>query len=471
MLKNLSNILLAFSFLLFGCKSQEEIQVNESLSVDADMIKNIDMETDQFTEYVDDQIDTVSVEIIAATRNRTIQRSAVEMKKFFNKRLHKYENIEDPRKAFLNSWSLVYRFKDYISKGDGKSLFGEQQPMLDKSLENVLFHFENTAQKHLSKKQLSRITKDLKKYSEEYPIKGYYQDAPEITSSVFTNFLSIPMAPFKAVNAINKGGESIESISKTVARFTDIAEDLPDEIRWQLQVLAVQLQQNDILKTNTESFQTLAQTSAQLVKIVDQYPDRVSDKVKKAAKDLEKTITQLNTLSKQVDTSMSKLQASSENFKKFGDDVNQSTEKITESLQQVEKSSQALTKAAEAVSVAMKDIQAFSTYINESSEKNPREKDQDPFLVQVEKSSTALAKSAEEIRKTLEKVMELSDKKLFNDELSVIDKKAHDTVTMTREESQTLVDYAFKKALLLIVAIFLLAMIVTITKGRMAKSA
>ena len=464
--------IIAFLCCLFGgCKSQEEVQVNESLSVDAGMIKNIDMETDEFTEYVDDQIDSVSVEIIAATRNRTIQRSAVEMKKFFNKRLHKYENIEDPRKAFLNSWSLVYRFKNYVDNGDGKSLFGDQQPMLSKSLKNILFHFENIAKKHLSKKQLSRIQKDLKKYADEFPIKGYYQDTPEMKLSVFTNFLSIPMAPFNAVSAINKGGESIENISKTVARFTDIAEDLPDEIRWQLQVLAVQLQQNDILKTNTDSFQKLAQTSEQLVQLVDKYPDKVSETVKKAAKDLETTIAQLNTLSKQIDSSMTKLQVSSENFKKFGNDVNQSTEKITDSLQHVEKSSKALTKAAEAVSLAMKDIQAFTTYINENAKKNPKKEGTDSFLVEVEKASTALAKSATEIRGTLDKVMEISNNKPFKDEINAIDKKAQETLTMTREESQTLVDYAFKKAIILIGIIFFFSIVFLITKSRMTKTA
>ena len=464
-------ILLITTLFYTGCKTKDEVQLNQSLSVDANMIKNFDLETDQFIEYIDDQIDSISVDIIASTRNRATQRAAMEMKKFFNKRIHKYENIDDPRKTFLSTWSLIYRYLNYISDGDGKSLFGDQQEKIKTTMATIQTHMENIADKHLNDKQMKTIKKDLENYAKEYPIKGYYQDAPEIATTGFVDYIKIPLAPFRAINAINEGRASIEDISKTVARFTDIAEDLPDEIRWQLQVLAVQLQQNDILKTNTESFQKLAQTSEQLVKIVDQYPDKVSEKVKKAAKDLETTVKQLNTISKQIDASMTKLQASSQNFEAFGKDINQSTEKITASLKQVEQSSNALSKAAESVSKAMKDIMAFSKHLDETSDKSPDREDKDPFLVQVEKASMALEKTASEISATLQKVIELSDKKPFSEEISSLDKKAQDTVKMTREESQSLVDYVFEKALILISVIFVLALILIITKSRVSKTA
>ena len=474
---NLSKILfpagILLSFLLFcsGCKSQEEVVVNESLTLDADAIKNIDMEKDVFTEYIDSQIDTISVEVVASTKNRTTQRAAIEMRKFFNKKLHKYENVIDSRKTFLNTWSLVYRFEDYITKGDGKSLFGTQQEEVKKTISAIMFHLEKLAGKHLTDKQLKRVKNDLSAYAAEYPIKGYFQDTPEITTNGFVDFLRIPLAPFRAVGAINKGGQSMEDIANTVARFTDITEDLPDEIRWQLQVLAVQLQQNDILKTNTDSFQSLAKTSEQLVKIVDQYPEKVSEKVKKAAKDLEATVQQLSTISKQIDASMAKLQNSSENFDNFGKNINQSTEKITASLKQVEQSSEALTKAASAVSLAMKDIMAFTKYIEESSDPEEEKKDEDSFLVQVEKASAALEKSAAEISGTLQKVIDLSDKKPFSDEINSIDKKAQSAVILTRQEGQSLIDYIFKKAIILISVIFILSLIVVITKSRVSKAA
>ena len=465
--------ILFLPILLFisGCKNTDEVQLNESLSVDANMIKNIALETDDFIEYIDDQIDSISVEIIAATRNRATQRAAMEMKKFFNKRIHKYENIDDPRKTFLSTWSLIYRYLNYISSGDGKSLFSDQQENIKKTVSALQFHMEQIAKKHLNPKQLKSIKKDLENYAKEYPIKGYYQDAPEIATSGFVDYIQIPLAPFRAINAINEGRASIEDISKTVARFTDIAEDLPDEIRWQLQVLAVQLQQNDILKTNTDSFQKLAQTSEQLVKIVDKYPDKISEKVKTAAKDLETTIKQLNTISKQIDSSMNKLEASSKNFETFGKDINQSTDKMVASLKQVEQSSNALTKAADAVSKAMKDILAFTKHLDETSDESEDTKDRDPFLVQVEKASSALEKSAAEISGTLQKVIELSDKKPFSEEINSIDKKAQNAVVMTRQESQSLVDYIFKKAIILISIIFILSLIVIITKSRVAKPA
>ena len=463
--------LILIGIIVSGCKSQEEVQVNSSLSVDADMIKNIDLEKDDFTEYIDDQIDTITVDIIAGTTNRTNQRAAIEMKKFFNKRMIKYENIEDPRKTFLNVWSLIKRYREYITEGDGKALFGNQQKKVIDTVDALQFHIEQIAEKHLTGKQLKRVQKDLQNYVKNYPIKGYYQDAPEVAKTGFADVLQIPLAPFRAVNAINEGTASIEDISKTVARFTDIAEDLPDEIRWQLQVLAVQLQQNDILKTNTESFQKLAQTSEQLVKIVDKYPDKISEKVKKAAKDLEKTINQLNDISKQIDASMSKLQTSSENFQKLGVSINESTEKVVSSLKQVEQSSQALTKAAEAVSTAMKDIQSFSEYLDKNADKSEDAKKKDPFLVQVEKASSALEKSAAEVSTTLQKIIDLSDKKPFSNEINSIDQKAKDTLVITREESQSLVDYIFQKSLILIGLIFILSMIVVITKSRLAKKA
>lgn len=467
------HILITASLLfLWSCKSNEEVKVNNTLSVDANAIKNMDIEKDEFTELVDDQIDNLSVEIISNNPNRTIQRASIEMKKFFSKKLKKYNEIVDPRKTFFNTWSLVYRFDNYVSKGDGKNLFGDQQALVVKTISGLLADHEKIAGKHLTKKQYKTASERLKNYAAEYPITGYFQDLPETNTSGFVEYLNIPLAPFKAVNAINKSGESIESISKTVARFTDIAEDLPDEIRWQLQVLAAQLQQNDILKTNTTSFAKLAESSEKLAAIIDKYPDRVSSKISQATKDLDSTIKQLNEISKQIDQSMTKLQTSSENFKDLGNNINQSTEKVSASLKQVESSSTSLTKAAEAVSKAVKDIQAFSEYLNkDEGDKKPEDKNEDSFLVEVEKASTALEKSAAEISVTLAKIIELGNSKPFSQEITALDSKAKQTLLATRQESETLVNYIFKKALILTFIIFALAMILVITRGKVSQKA
>ena len=465
----LSLVTISLSFFP-SCKSSEEVQVNSSLSVDADAIKNIEVTGDTYAELVSDVIDNVSIELISGTRNRNVQRAAIEMKKFFNKKMKKFENIEDPRKTFLNTWSLIYRFQAYVTTGDGKNLFTDQQDKVKTTLTEILLNYEATAKKHLNEKQFPAIQNDLKKYADTFPIKGYFQDAPEAAANGFISYITIPLAPFKAVGAINQSGQSMEDIAKSVAKFTEITEGLPDEIRWQLQVLAVQLQQNDILKTNTDSFKKLAETSEQLTAIVEKYPDRVSEKVTTAAKDLDKTISKLETISKQIDDSMTRFQTSSENFKHLGDNINSSSEKIASSLKQVEQSSKALTAAAENVSKTVQDIQKFAEYVNKDNENSSPGKTEDSFLVEVEKASTALEKSASQVTTALNKILELGQKKPLNEEILALDASAKKTVIMTREQSETLIDHIFKKALILVFVIFALAMITVITKSRLTKT-
>ncbi len=452
-------------FLFFGCKSHDE---NEKKGVEqkGSERQELGLSRVDFIDLVNDRVDAISLEIISTTQERSVQKAAIEMKKFFSKRLRRYRELDDVREGFVKTWALVYRFNIYINGPDGGNLFGGHQPMVQKVSGELLNDFKLMAKKELSKEQYEATEEALKKYVVEHEVYGYFQDKPESESFKFFEYLNLPFAPFKAVDSFNKSGESIEDISKTVARFTDIAEELPEEIRWQLQALAAQLQNNGILKTNTESFSKLAESSEKLTKIIEAYPEEVTKKAQLISLELDERIKQLAELSKQVDVSMGKLEKSSENFKNLGESVERSVAKVDTTVKEVESSSQALTKAAEEVGKVVKQIYDLTVFIEEKSGGEKRKEGEDSYMVEVKKAAEALEKSASEVVKIFDRIEKLGENKLLSEEVKIIEGRAKETLVVTRKESEALVDYIFRKALLLVVIIFVFLIILIIFKRR-----
>ncbi|MCM8535732.1 MAG: hypothetical protein NE334_07340 [Lentisphaeraceae bacterium] len=461
-------IFLLLTILFTGCSSNPESSAN--ILEDTEFtIKDSTKFMNEFREIEDSlstKIEETFLEVLTSSNNREVQKNVIRIRQFVTGRLRNLEET-DPRLVTLYAWSFFRRLHEYTTNGDGRFLFGKSQEILSKSLKEIDTTFYLFTTKYLEPETLNEVSSKINKYVESTPIIGVFEDK-EKSAGAFSDMLDIPLTPFRALGAVNKGGQGIADIAVTANRFTDIVEDLPEDLRWQLQVLTLQLQDNKILKENTKTLKSLATSFEKMNKSMETYPKFWQEERKLLFAETNKVMVQLETISKSINDSTKNIKASSQNFSNLGKDIDSSATKITSSLKQVDASSQSLTKAANAVSQTISNIQKISEYFKSNSSDDEKNKDSPDFLVQVEKSAAALGKSAHEISEALKQIQTLSNDKPFSDQISSIDQVSQKTLALTRSESEALVDYIFIRALILIGLVFLAGLILALVKKKKA---
>jgi ABC-type transporter Mla subunit MlaD len=228
-----------------------------------------------------------------------------------------------------------------------------------------------------------------------------------------------------------------------------------------LQVLALQLEENTILKENTDSIKKLADSSDRLVTMLDHYPDKINEKAVPLIAEMNALVAELKEISTNINKSTGEVKESSENFKNLGTDVKDSANILVSSLKQVEESSNALNKAGASVSTTVKDIQNMvASFSSEDDSSTPTEPDKyPPVLIQVQEGAIALDKSAQQVNDVLDKLNTLLDATKLKERAAIIDDVSQKTLAMTRLEAEGLIDSIFKKLLILIGVTFILAII------------
>ncbi|MCM8530348.1 MAG: hypothetical protein NE330_04240 [Lentisphaeraceae bacterium] len=468
-LKINSLLFIALSILFTGCSSNPEESSTTILDDTEFSIEDSTKFLNEFREIeatLSTKIEETFLEILTSSSNREIQKNVIRIRQFVTGRLRNLEET-DPRLVTLYAWSFFRRLNKYTTTGDGRFLFGNSQKLLTETLKEIDNTFYLFAAKYLDPEPLKEVSDKINQYVNSTPITGIFEDKEKSTNA-FSDMLDIPLTPFRALGAVNRGGQGIADIAVTANRFTDIVEDLPEDLRWQLQVLTLQLQDNKILKENTETLKSLAASFDKMNKSMETYPKFWQEERKLLFAETNKVMVQLESISKSINDSTKNIKTSSQNFSNLGKDIDSSATKITSSLKQVENSSQSLTKAANAVSQTINNVQKISEYFKSNSSDDKEDKDSPDFLVQVESSATALGKSAHEISEALKQIQTLSNDKPFSDQLSSIDQVSQKTLALTRSESEALIDYIFIRALILIGLIFLAGVILAFIKKKKA---
>jgi methyl-accepting chemotaxis protein len=464
---DLSYILTCLALLFFtGCQTTPDL--NDPF-IEETQFEGVDLEEfaqnyKELKAIISDTMEGVSLDILTKSQNRDVQKNVIAMRQYITRKLRVMDD-SDPRLATLNAWAYLRRFNQYVTKGDGRFLFGEAQPKLVKAIEEIEKDFQDLVLKYVSNEKYKEISKKIDHYVKDTPIQDIFKEHSVETSSSFSDFMDIPLTPFTALGAVGKGGQGIADIAITMERFTDIIEALPEDLRWQLQVLTLQMQDNKILKENTATIKQLSESFITLNTIIDKYPKILEQERKAFTNDINPMLTKTSKIS-------SDFLITSQNISQFGKDLNQSTDKINTTIKQVDDSAKALNQAATAVSKTIKDIQEITEFFNNQSPKkdpNAAPSKEPSFLAQVELSAKALKQAAAEINNSLEHVKNIANSQPLATQIEAVDRISEKTIALTGLEAQTLIDRAFTKILILMSIGFFMIIVIIFTKKKVIK--
>jgi len=247
----------------------------------------------------------------------------------------------DPLKAFVECWTLAVRMTQFLEAGDGRSYFAENQTIAVEAARRIESDIERVGRSFLPADVFTKASEQVHAFAREHPMQDMFSDAvvraPATREGIvgpLASILNIPLAPFRVAEGIDQGASAIRSLGDVGDRFTDIVEDLPESIRWQLQLLLLDLEQNDLLLSFLASFAQFSGSAAQLAETAQKLPGELRQ--------------QASALLTEIDTRQAGIQATLERAEKTAAAVERTLQQVNAASASVELTGQSVAEAGRA---------------------------------------------------------------------------------------------------------------------------
>jgi hypothetical protein len=300
-------LVLALAATLCGCalvraldRSITSIYQGEGAVTQAELRNKLFTYSSGFDVIVSEAADRIST----ATKNTNVRRSTLLWKIRMPDAANLAASIQDPREAYVESLTLAIAQRQYFEDGAGQEMFLEQQPLAIAAAKEIESRAVVIGESFLTPDQLEDLRESLEKIALENPIRGEFLregiqagiDKAE-SKGMFDEIFALPMAPFRALEGVDTGAQAISEFNVTAQRATDIVADLPQRIRWQLELLTYDLQeQGGALEMALKSFDTMAESTDRLSLVAESLPAETRATIESAGAQLEQRSAVLNEL-------------------------------------------------------------------------------------------------------------------------------------------------------------------------------
>lgn len=100
-----------------------------------------------------------------------------------------------------------------------------------------------------------------------------------LSATHLESVLSLPLAPFTALNGIGRGADAVGELVKVADRGVDLAELYPQILSWQLQLVLVEVEERQITQQVVADLHSASQAATSVAETAKELPTRVRQEV------------------------------------------------------------------------------------------------------------------------------------------------------------------------------------------------
>ena len=221
-------------------------------------------------------------EIADLTDSRSVRRLTLVWKVRMVPVAQEVAFLDDPRKAYVGTLGLAKAMHDYLDAGDGKTNFGEHQPIAVEAARELESEALSIGTKFLDAQQMQRLEGQLHELAQKFPIRGQYFSveqaqpalrAMESGSAGLGWVTGIPLSPFRALEGVSATGVALLHLNRTALEIAEILDELPRQNRWQIELLLYDLEERDTVTAGLSAFEQLATSAERVTLAIDRLPD------------------------------------------------------------------------------------------------------------------------------------------------------------------------------------------------------
>jgi hypothetical protein len=225
----------------------------------------------QYASRFDATVVATANTISAGTKDPLIQRRALRWKLELTPVVNQVAFAGEPESAYVSVLTIATSMNDYLTTGGGVDVFGAQQKLAIDASAELLTAAIALGDRFLDDKELAHVTSDVKTLVREQPIRGEFVAEKIQTlvtaseaSPVFDWLTAIPMSPFRAMQGVDQGAQAIHEFNNTAAEMSRLLAAMPRLVRWNLELLALDVTEQGNIQSTLDSFDTLARSAESL---------------------------------------------------------------------------------------------------------------------------------------------------------------------------------------------------------------
>jgi hypothetical protein len=364
-------------------------------------------------------------EIAARAAERAVRRNTLLWKLRMTAAVERAAFAEDPQEAYVSVLAIAVAMHHYLTEGEGREIFGEHQAIAHEAAERLVEDAEGIGARYLTDGQLRRLVGEVEELARGRPIRGIFVpetipytlgigvDDPDALGWI----TRIPMAPVRALEGLDSGAQAIREFNRTAGHFVALLEILPQQIRWQSELLLYDIEDRETVDRTLSSLERVSESALAFAETAQTLPERLGEE---SARLLE-----------QIESSQGELRAT--------------VEATRAAFSDAEPLTAALARTAEQLSQAGLAWRAVVEEVRREPEREPEEPEPRPFdIVEFERAAQEVTTAAVELRQLVAELRGLGDS-----ELAVAIERASSI-------SDALVDRAAWRGLQLLLGFFLL---------------
>lgn len=421
----------------------------------------------QFLDYAEAEITTAAGAIEDSAADSGVRRAALLWKVEIVKQAGEDRSSTEPLALLLDIWAFCTRLTNYLERGEGKDLFKDQQRLAVSAAVRLRDRIAEIARTHLPEDKLPPMIRDIEAYARANPIRGTFahEVAQDFSSGnegkgVLTRLIG---TPWQALTKASKDAlDPTTRVSQAVDRFTALMEDYPSLVRWQTQLLWLQLEESKSVQATVRGIEDLSKSSVRLASVAEELPQQVRGEVQVVLDDFVASQPEIRRTLEEARATVDAVNASLERAESI-------SSSIERSLDQVTRAGETWQATAEAVTGTVREIQKIGRRNEKSgggealgqdkASQGARDTDGGRRRFDVNeytRTAEALTRSTEEIRGLLSELTAI-----FEDEtqiLSRVDSLAASALGRTSAEARAVIDHTSWRAVQICGLIFVLAL-------------
>jgi hypothetical protein len=191
---------------------------------------------------------------------------------------------------------------NFYETGEGSTAYGEHQDTVIGYATRYKAELERIGRTFLKEEEFLEAQKEIRRFAGQNPIRQTFSNLLVFVTETrpgqpmpFSNVVAIPLAPFTAMQGVDRTAAAIHGVRGSMDRFTDVVDGLPESAKWQLMLLLMDAEDTNIVKTLMAAVTTLSESSGELVKTTRQLPETFREQVSVLVEDIDKRQENLQT--------------------------------------------------------------------------------------------------------------------------------------------------------------------------------
>jgi hypothetical protein len=228
-------------------------------------------------------VSTASEDISLASDDPTTRRRALLWGMRMNPAVTEAVFQPNPQAGYVRMLTIAVMQHRYLTTGDGRSLFGVSQPVAVTAAETLEADAVAIGERFLTPTKLAAVRREVDQLAERFPITGTQfslvrarQAVTAVPSSnALTDVITLPLAPFRALQGVDAGAAAVRDFNQTARRFSTIVAALPEDLRDQMLLLLYDIEELRSMRQGLAAFELAAESADRASLAIERLPDEL----------------------------------------------------------------------------------------------------------------------------------------------------------------------------------------------------